>query len=710
MKRKIIAFLLAGILALGSTQVAAAAEYEAPDIEVQVELDQYYVEPEEAYQASQGTDVHILDVRTFADYNETGHLKGSLWCPIFPLSDMSLIETMGSFAKKKLLGDQKPIYIVCQEGNVGAQRTREILYDAGVANERIFTVRAGITGLMKIEGALTTDRSSDNFDWISMEKTGAEAIEKLRAGTGYLLDVRMKEDYNALRVPGADSCPLFLKNAEMKPSLQTEMGTYVRENLMQDAKPVFILCYDGNKGSRTAVSVMNDMGMDLSRVFIIKDGIKDETIASSMSQLVMPQDAVSAAKNKTAHILDVRTFADYNETGHMKDSLWCPIFPLDDDTLTAGMKNFAKAKLSGDTKPVYIVDSTGDQGAPKAANVLVQAGIASSRIYTVAGGAEALKNINGAFTTIRYEDDFDWASMERTGKEALKKLADEEAYLLDVRTVSDFRQGYVKFSNNSPVYPLENPALQTALGNFAKSHYLGVQDKKPVYILSDSNENGAKTAVSVLNDMQVELSRIFIVKGRTEDGDIQKAFVKFPYSDIGESAWYAESVQKVLDLELMTGMNKTTFGPDEKLSRAQLATILWRMAGSPEVSYKEVFPDVADGEFYTKAVLWANEKAIIGGYENGSFGPADNITREQIVTMLYRYARAMDIDVSEKTELHFTDVGSVSSWALEPMKWAVSAGIMKGTADQLLNPVGNAVRAEAAALLSRFVDYTVINE
>ena len=124
---------------------------------------------------------------------------------------------------------------------------------------------------------------------------------------------------------------------------------------------------------------------------------------------------------------------------------------------------------------------------------------------------------------------------------------------------------------------------------------------------------------------------------------------------------------------------------------------------------KNAFPDVADGEFYTDAVLWANEEAIIGGYENGLFGPADNITREQIVTMLYRYALAMEIDVSDKTELNFPDVGSVSGWALEPMKWAVSAGIMKGTADQLLNPAGNAVRAEAAALLSRFVEYIEIN-
>ena len=362
-----------------------------------------------------------------------------------------------------------------------------------------------------------------------------------------MLDVRKKEDYNAIRVPGADSCPVFPLDAA---SLQTAMGNYVKEHLMQDLKPVYILCYDGNKGSRTAVSVMNDMGMDLSRVFIIKDGINDAAIKSSMSQLVTPWDAVSAAKNKTAYILDVRTFAEYNEAGHIKDSLWCPIFPLDDDTLAANMKTFAKNKLSGDTKPVYIVDSNGIQGAPKATDVLSKAGIAASRIYTVAGGAEELKKVNGAFTTIRYEDTFDWISMERTGKEALTKLADGAAYLLDVRAVNDFRQGYVKFSNSCPVFPLENPALQTALGSFAKTHYMNINDKKPIYILSDRNEKGAKTAVSVLNDMQIDLSRIFIVKGGSEDGDVQNAFVKFLYTDIGESVWYAENVQKVFDLEL----------------------------------------------------------------------------------------------------------------------------------------------------------------
>ena len=112
------------------------------------------------------------------------------------------------------------------------------------------------------------------------------------------------------------------------------------------------------------------------------------------------------------------------------------------------------------------------------------------------------------------------------------------------------------------------------------------------------------------------------------------------FDDVNTGDWYESYVGYVLNKGIMTGKGENLFAPGEELCRAQFATVLYRIAGSPDVSYSAVFPDVPDGMFYTKPVLWASqdEVAVITGYEEGNFGPDDMITREQMATMLYRYA------------------------------------------------------------------------
>ncbi|OUP53099.1 hypothetical protein B5F17_05875 [Butyricicoccus pullicaecorum] len=179
---------------------------------------------------------------------------------------------------------------------------------------------------------------------------------------------------------------------------------------------------------------------------------------------------------------------------------------------------------------------------------------------------------------------------------------------------------------------------------------------------------------------------------------------KADFSDVPADAWYAEAVQYVYENGLMTGTSDTTFSPDLTTSRSMIATILWRMAGSPVVNYAMDFADVPADQWYAEAVRWASSEGIVGGYGNGSFGTGDPITREQFAVMLYRFAQKQgyDVSVGENTNiLSYTDVSAVSEYAIPAMQWAVGSGVITGMGDTLA-PLGETTRAQAAMMLMRF--------
>ena len=187
-----------------------------------------------------------------------------------------------------------------------------------------------------------------------------------------------------------------------------------------------------------------------------------------------------------------------------------------------------------------------------------------------------------------------------------------------------------------------------------------------------------------------------------------------PFMDVAPSGvYYTEAVQYVYGEGLMTGMNPTTFAPAENLSRAHFATILYRMAGSPSVAGMDnPFEDNQSGAFYYDAAIWCNNAGILTGYYNpdgsftGRFGPSDNITREQLATMLYRYADYIGADTSARTSLDgFGDGAAVSSFAVEALEWAAAEGIVSGRATNppTIAPQDNASRADTAVMIQRFL-------
>lgn len=181
---------------------------------------------------------------------------------------------------------------------------------------------------------------------------------------------------------------------------------------------------------------------------------------------------------------------------------------------------------------------------------------------------------------------------------------------------------------------------------------------------------------------------------------------QFPFKDVKESDWYYEAVDFMRSNQLMRGKSSKVFAPVETVSRAQFATIVYRLEECPKVLFEEIFSDVGSGEWYASAVLWAHKAGIVSGYSDSDrFGPTDHITREQMAVVMYRYAKHKKISTNEKVQLdQFEDANEVSSYAKEAMEWAVGSGLMTGKENgSLLVPHGAALRCECAMIIMRFV-------
>lgn len=175
-----------------------------------------------------------------------------------------------------------------------------------------------------------------------------------------------------------------------------------------------------------------------------------------------------------------------------------------------------------------------------------------------------------------------------------------------------------------------------------------------------------------------------------------------PFIDVKEGQWFYDAVKYVHTHELFDGMTSTQFQPDTAMSRGMMVTVLYRMEGKPATG-DCTFADVEKGSWYEDAIAWASSKGIVNGMENNLYRPDTNITREQMITIFFRYATYKGYDVSGRATLDtFADGDKVASWATDAMKWAVKIGLIEGDDNNALNPQGNAKRSEMAAVFMRF--------
>ena len=173
------------------------------------------------------------------------------------------------------------------------------------------------------------------------------------------------------------------------------------------------------------------------------------------------------------------------------------------------------------------------------------------------------------------------------------------------------------------------------------------------------------------------------------------------YVDVAADAWYEDAVDYVTRKGLMNGTGDNTFSPNQSTTRGMVVTVLWRMEGEP-YALGNSFTDVAAGAYYADAVEWASDNGIVTGYGNGAFGPNNVVTREQLVSILYRYAGKCGLSTKNAADLTaFADYGSVSSYAVRAMEWAVAVDLINGMGGNLA-PQGTATRAQVATMLMRF--------
>ena len=182
-----------------------------------------------------------------------------------------------------------------------------------------------------------------------------------------------------------------------------------------------------------------------------------------------------------------------------------------------------------------------------------------------------------------------------------------------------------------------------------------------------------------------------------------------PFTDVKEDDWFYEAVKYVVQKGLFAGTSETTFEPNLAMTRGMLVTVLYRLEGTPAVTGSSTFADVAPGQYYTSAVIWATQNGIVSGYGNGYFGTNDIVSREQMATILFRYAKSKDYDTSLVKDIGgFTDSDQVASYAKRALQWAYANGIIGGTSETTLSPKGSATRSQVATILMRFDEKIIV--
>lgn len=177
------------------------------------------------------------------------------------------------------------------------------------------------------------------------------------------------------------------------------------------------------------------------------------------------------------------------------------------------------------------------------------------------------------------------------------------------------------------------------------------------------------------------------------------------FDDVHSGDWYYDDVLFVKDKGIMSGLNSFTFGASQSISRAHVAIIVHRLAGTPATAFNPVFPDVTSADNFAAAVSWAyNQKIITGRVDTGRFDPADAITREEFVSILFRYAKLANYDVSKRADINsYPDANRVSAFSKDAISWAIASGIIKGDQGNI-SPQGSASRAQCATIIRRFIE------
>ena len=344
---------------------------------------------------------------------------------------------------------------------------------------------------------------------------------------------------------------------------------------------------------------------------------------------------------------------------------------------------------------------------------------------------EVIINKETGVTVVKDENAYTYTvTGDNLQKPTVQKMSDEGKWeTFETATVEKTDNGYtVTFGN---ITPLESDYRINAY----KVHMGGAPAPKTYEIVAEEPENGKLEASAesesagnevaltvtpsdgyIVTSVTVEDEEGKKVEVKTEDGKYvftmpasnvtaKASFTKKVsriFDDVIESDWFDPAVQYCYDNGLIKGTSENLFSPSLDTTRGMIVTILYRVEKEPGVTTLASFTDVESGNWYAESVTWAQEKGIVNGYPDGSFGAEDYITREQLAAILYKYAAYKGFDITAKADISaFDDASEISDWALTAVEWANANGFINGY-DNKLNPKGYATRAEAAAIIYRF--------
>lgn len=487
--------------------------------------------------------VAVLDVRSSANY-DISHLEGSFSTPVFN-EDGSIIQTSEDATAKDFTEtvtnnanfQNKELYLLCNSGARGARAAAVLLQRAGYDTSRIHTITGGATGLEVRYAFLGTNNAV----------TGAEAVAAVDSNDVVIVDVRTKENFANGHLKNSLSLPVFYLNEEGKqvvaetnqdPYAKT-FAEYVQANLSTtfSGKKVYVLCNSGQRGARAATALLADNGVDKNTIYTITGGAGDKTVQSAFVtvdgyKFVSGTDAIAAAKDGSAYIIDVRSSKAQTKTGTLKGSISQSLFDDNNKLDTAEAEALEKAfmekipqKITED-KPIYIICNSGARGAQKATLLLGKLGYNTSakedgKVYTIENGAKGLELLYAISGT-------DGNAVD--GKTAVAAVGKDDVIILDVRATGNYGSGHLKGSMSTPVFNA-NGVAKTTDDQLSKDFTKYVTDnkatleKKELYLLCNSGASGARAATALLKSAGYDLAKVHTITGGAKDADVKAAAI-----------------------------------------------------------------------------------------------------------------------------------------------------------------------------------------
>ena len=487
--------------------------------------------------------VAVLDVRSSANY-DISHLEGSFSTPVFN-EDGSIIQTSEDATAKAFTEtvtnnanfQNKELYLLCNSGARGARAAAVLLQRAGYDTSRIHTITGGATGLEVRYAFLGTSNAV----------TGAEAVAAVDSNDVVIVDVRTKENFANGHLKNSLSLPVFYLNEEGKqvvaetnqdPYAKT-FAEYVQANLSTtfSGKKVYVLCNRGQRGARAATALLADNGVDKNTIYTITGGAGDKTVQSAFVtvdgyKFVSGTDAIAAAKDGSAYIIDVRSSNAQTKTGTLKGSISQSLFDDNNKLDTAeaeALENAFKEKIPSiitEDKPIYIICNSGARGAQKATKLLGELGYNIStkedgKVYTITNGAKGLELLYAMSGT-------DGNAVD--GKTAVAAVGKDDVVILDVRATGNYGSGHLKGSMSTPVFNA-NGVAKTTDDQLSKDFTKYVTDnkatleKKELYLLCNSGASGARAATALLKAAGYDLAKVHTITGGAKDADVKAAAI-----------------------------------------------------------------------------------------------------------------------------------------------------------------------------------------